>query len=249
MIAIGVDIGGTAVKAGCVDTETGALIGERLRVATPHRGGPDAVGEVIAEVVAQLATPGPLGIGFPGPIFHGQIMTAPHLAQSWVGQDAPALFSARLGRECTVINDADAAGYAEMRCGAGQGHPGSVLMLTLGTGIGSALFVDGVLVPNLEFGHIEIDGADAEIAAAARARVTEDLAWDVWARRLSRYIATVDRLLWVDLVILGGEITSESDRFLDMLDVRPPIEIAQLRNAAGVIGAAMWAAAHGAQRT
>ena len=189
---IGLDIGGTAVKAGLVDTASGELIGARRRVPTPPDGGPDDMAVVLATLAAELSSDAPIGIGFPGPIVHGRIMTATHLAESWIGCDAPEFFGQVLGRRCNVLNDADAAGLAEMRFGAGVGETGVVLMLTLGTGIGSALFVDGVLVPNLEFGHIEIDGAVAEDRAAARQREIEHLSWEEWGGRL-RHLPAADR--------------------------------------------------------
>jgi polyphosphate glucokinase len=239
---IGLDIGGTAVKAGLVDVATGELIGERRRVPTPPAGGPDDMSVILAALAAELSSDAPIGIGFPGPIVHGRIMTATHLAKSWIGCDAPAFFGELLGRRCTVLNDADAAGIAEMRFGAGVGETGVVLMLTLGTGIGSALFVDGVLVPNLEFGHIEIDGAVAEDRAAARVRETAHLSWEEWGGRLGTYLQRIDRLVWPDVIVLGGEITVEAQRFMPLLEVRPRIVIAQLRNSAGVVGAALAAA-------
>jgi len=198
---------------------------------------------VLATLAADLAPDAPVGIGFPGPIVHGRIMAATHLAPSWVGCDAPEFFGHVLGRRCAVLNDADAAGIAEMRFGAGVGETGIVLMLTLGTGIGSALFVDGVLVPNLELGHIEIDGAVAEDRAAARTRETEHLSWEEWRGRLETYLRRVDALVWPDVILLGGEVTVEARRFLPHLDVRPRIVVAQLRNSAGVVGAAMAAVA------
>jgi polyphosphate glucokinase len=239
VIAIGVDIGGTAVKAGLVDTATGELIGDRRRVSTPPRGGPDDMAVVVAGLLAELPTDAPVGIGFPGPVVHGRIMAATHLDDAWIGCDAPRFFGSVLGRRCAVLNDADAAGCAEMRFGAGLGETDVALMLTLGTGIGSALFVNGRLVPNLEFGHIEIDGRDGEIRAAARVRELEHLSWQEWATRLETFLRRVDRLVWPDVIILGGEVTVEAARFLELLDVRPRIAIAKLENAAGVVGAAM----------
>lgn len=239
MKVIGLDIGGTAVKAGLVDTETGQLIGQRRRVPTPPEAGPDELAAVLAGLTRELSPDAPVGIGFPGPVVHGRIMAATHLAPSWIGCDAPDFFGTVLERRCVVLNDADAAGIAEMRFGAGVGETGVVLVLTLGTGIGSALFVDGRLVPNLEFGHIEIDGAVAEDRAAARPRELEHLSWDVWAARLERYLQRIDELVWPDVILLGGEITVDADRFLPSLAVRPRIVIAELRNAAGVVGAAL----------
>lgn len=243
MKVVGLDIGGTAVKAGLVDTLTGELIGSRRRVPTPPDGGPEDLAVVLATLAADLSPDAPVGIGFPGPIVHGRIMAATHLADAWVGCDAPEFFGQVLGRRCAVLNDADAAGLAEMRFGVGVGETGVVLMLTLGTGIGSVMFVDGVRVPNLELGQIEIDGAIAEDRAAARPRETEHLSWAEWGGRLEHYLRRIDKLVWPDVIVLGGEITVDADRFLPGLDVRPRIVIAQLRNSAGVVGAALAGAA------
>lgn len=244
MIAVGIDIGGTTTKGGLVDTASGALIGGRQIVPTPAGCGPEVMAQLILGVIDRIAAgPGtPVGIGFPGPILHGTIMTTTHLADSWRGCDAVAFFGERLARRCAVINDADAAGLAEMRFGAGRGSHDTTLMLTLGTGIGSALFVGGRLVPNLELGHLEIDGVDAETRAAARVRELERLDWPEWAARLEHYLQRVDALVWPDVIILGGEITQSADRFVPLLSVRPRLVIAGLRNAAGVVGAAMTVA-------
>lgn len=241
MKVIGLDIGGTAVKAGLVDTASGRLIGARRRVPTPPGGGPNEMSVILAGLAAELSPDARVGIGFPGPVVHGQIMAATHLNTAWVGCNAPEYFGSVLGRRCVVLNDADAAGIAEMRFGAGVGETGVVLMLTLGTGIGSALFVDGQLVPNLELGHIEIGGVVAEDRAAARPREVEHLSWEEWAGRLETYLQRIDKLVWPDVILLGGEITVEANRFLPLLDVRPRMVIAQLRNAAGVVGAALAA--------
>lgn len=195
--------------------------------------------ELVAGLCADLSPDAPVGVGFPGPVVHGTIMAVPHLAASWVGCPAAEFFSDALGRHCVVLNDADAAGLAEVRFGAGAGEPGEVLMITLGTGIGSALFVHGVLVPNLEFGHIEIGGVVAETQAAASVKVEQGLDWDTWSARLETYLRRMDALVWPDLIVLGGEITVESAQFLPRLDVRPRVAIAQLRNAAGAVGAAL----------
>jgi polyphosphate glucokinase len=170
-------------------------------------------------------------------------MAATHLGAAWVNCDADAYFGAMLGRRCAVLNDADAAGWAEMRFGAGVGKTGVTLMLTLGTGIGSALFVDGRLVPNLELGHVKIGGDDVETMASARVRVDQNLSWEEWSSRLDTVLRCLDDLVWPDVIMLGGEITESADRFLPLLHVRPPIAIAQLRNAAGVVGAALAAMA------
>jgi polyphosphate glucokinase len=239
---IGVDIGGSGIKGAVVDSRRGDLKSDRIRVPTPQPSGPDAVVAAAAELIGALGPDaGPVGIGLPCPIVGGQAMWVANLDKSWVGVDAVAAFSQAVGRPCVVINDADAAGLAEMRFGAGKGVSGVVLMLTLGTGIGCALFVDGVLVPNLELGHIEIRGKDAERRASAGARERKGLSYDQWAPLLNEYLDRIDALIWPDLVILGGGISKRADRFIPLLDVRPPVVPATLRNEAGIVGAAMRA--------
>jgi polyphosphate glucokinase len=239
---IGVDIGGSGIKAGVVDSRRGELIGERVRVPTPQPATPDAVVAATAELVASLGpTQGPVGIGVPGPIVGGRVMMMANLHKSWVGEPAAELFTAAIGRPVTVLNDADAAAVAEMRFGAGKGVKGTVLVLTLGTGIGSALFVDGVLVPNLELGHIEIRGKDAERRASAGARERHGLSFKEWAPLLDEYLDRVDRLIWPDLIILGGGVSKRSDKFLPLLTARPRVVPAALRNEAGIVGAGVRA--------
>lgn len=217
-------------------------MGDRLRVLTPQPAVPDAVVAATAELVASLGRDsGPVGIGVPGAIVAGRVMTAANIDESWIGAEAAALFTEAIGRPCVILNDADAAGIAEMRFGAGRGVRGTVLLLTLGTGIGSALFIDGELVPNTELGHIEIRGKDAEMRASAGARERKGLSYARWAPLLEEYIRRVDALLWPDLVILGGGISKRGDRFIPLLDVRPPVVAATLRNEAGIVGAAMRA--------
>lgn len=241
--AIGVDIGGTGIKGAIVDVRTGELVSDRLRVLTPQPAVPEAVVEATAQLVERLGGPvRPVGIGVPGVVLGGVVNTAFNIDESWIGTDASRLFSERLGRPCTVLNDADAAGLAEMRVGAGAGHRGVVLMLTLGTGIGSALFVDGALVPNTEFGHIEVRGRDGELRASAGARDRQGLSYKKWAPLLNEYLNRIDALVWPDLIILGGGISKRSERFLPLLDVRPPVVPATLRNQAGIVGAATRAA-------
>jgi polyphosphate glucokinase len=241
---IGVDIGGSGIKAGVVDSRRGVLVGDRVRVPTPLPATPENVVAATAELVATLApNQGPVGIGVPGPIVGGRVLMAANLDESWVGAPAAELFTAAIGRPCVVINDADAAGVAEIRFGAGRRVMGVVLLLTLGTGIGSALFVDGVLVPNLELGHIEIRGKDAERRASASARERRSQSWAEWAPFLDEYLDRVDRLIWPDLIILGGGISRRADRFLPLLSVRPPVVAATLRNEAGIVGAAVRARA------
>ncbi|WP_217912809.1 polyphosphate--glucose phosphotransferase [Miltoncostaea marina] len=241
---IGVDIGGSGIKAGVVDARRGALIGERVRVLTPQPAVPEAVVAATAEVVAGLPRDGgPVGIGVPGPIVGGVVTAAANIDATWIGVPAAEMFSEAIGRPCVVLNDADAAGIAEMRFGAGRGVTGVVLVLTLGTGIGSALFSDGVLVPNTELGHIEIRGKDAELRASAGARTRRGLSWAKWAPLLDEYLHRVDQLIWPDLVILGGGISRKADRFVPRLTARPPIVPAALRNEAGIVGAGLRARA------
>jgi polyphosphate glucokinase len=236
---IGVDIGGSGIKGAVVDSRRGALVGERMRVPTPQPAVPKAVVAATAELVAELGPDeGPVGIGLPSPIVGGVALAAANIDEKWIGVDAVAAFSEAVGRPCVVLNDADAAGLAEMRFGAGKGVAGVVLMLTLGTGIGSALFVDGALVPNLELGHIEIRGKDAERRASAGARERKGLSYSQWAPLLNEYIDRVDALIWPDLVILGGGISKRGDKFIPLLDVRPPVVAATLRNEAGIVGSA-----------
>jgi polyphosphate glucokinase len=239
---IGVDIGGSGIKGAVVDSRRGALASDRIRVPTPQPAKPHAVVAATAALVAELGPDeGPVGIGLPSPICGGHAMAAANIHKSWIGVDAVTAFSEAIGRPCVVLNDADAAGVAEMRFGAGRGVRGVVLMLTLGTGIGSSLFLDGALVPNLELGHIEIRGKDAERRASAGARERKGLSYTQWAPLLNEYLDRIDALIWPDLVILGGGVSKRADRFLPMLDVRPPVVAATLRNEAGIVGAALRA--------
>jgi polyphosphate glucokinase len=238
-LGFGVDIGGTGIKAAPVHLDTGELAGARARVRTPHGGEPEAVCAVVADLVAGAGWSGPVGVAFPAVVQHGIARTAANVSHRWIGRDVAADMAAAVGAPVTVLNDADAAGLAEMRHGAGRGVPGVVLTLTLGTGIGSGLFTDGTLVPNTEFGHLEIDGHDAETQASEAAREREHLTWADWAHRVELYLRRADALLWPDLVILGGGASKKADRWLPLLDVRPELAVAVLRNAAGVVGAAM----------
>jgi polyphosphate glucokinase len=239
---IGVDIGGTGIKAGIVDARRGVLVSERVRVATPQPASPEAVVAATTELVAGLGPDeGPIGIGVPGAIVGGRVMTAANIDASWVGAQASALFGEAIGRPCVVLNDADAGGIAEIRFGAGRGVKGVILFLTLGTGIGSALFVDGELVPNTEFGHIEIRGKDAETRASAGARERRGLSFAQWAPLLDEYLGRIDALVWPDLVILGGGISKRAEKFLPLLSARPPVVAATLQNNAGIVGAALRA--------
>ncbi len=238
---VGVDIGGSAIKAAPVDRARGALTAERVRLVTPIPATPTAVADVVSEVLRQLDVAGPVGVTLPAVIRAGVVETAANIDPEWIGVDAVELFAASTGRPVAVINDADAAGIAEMRFGAGVGRDGVVVLITLGTGIGSALFVDGVLVPNTEFGHLPLHHEDAEDWAAASVREHDDLSWKRWAGRLQHYLQLVERLLWPRLFIIGGGVSKHADMFLPYIDLRTEIVPAQLHNDAGIVGAALVA--------
>jgi polyphosphate glucokinase len=241
MATLGIDIGGSGVKGAPVDTVRGELLAERYRVPTPQPSDVTSVVEAVAEVAAQFDGFDRVGITFPGVVVDGVTRTAANVDKSWLDAPAAKVFGERLGKPVTVLNDADAAGVAEVAFGAGKGQPGLAMMLTFGTGIGSALFLDGVLIPNTEFGHLEIDGKDAELRASDRAREAEDMSWEKWAGRVETYLKHVEALLSPRLFILGGGVSKKSDRFLPMIDIRTPIVPATLLNNAGIIGAAVTA--------
>ena len=244
MDVLGIDIGGSGIKAAPVDVTTGALSAPRVKVATPRPALPDPIAEAVKGLVAGFGWTGPAGIAFPGVVIGGVTYTAANLDPAWIGLDARALFAKATGLTISMLNDADAAGTAEMKFGAAAGQDGTVLLLTFGTGIGSALFTDGVLVPNTEFGHIEIHGKDAEERASERARELHDLSWGKWAGRVDDYLTHVEALVSPSLFIIGGGISRKSDKFLPLLTgVRAKIVPAALHNDAGIVGAAMAAAA------
>ena len=239
---LGVDIGGTGIKAAPVDLDTGTLISERVKLDTPHPAEPAAVASVVADLVKRFAWTGPAGITFPGVVDDGMIRTAANVDRAWIGTDARDLFATATGLAVAVINDADAAGLAEMRFGAGAGQKGTVLMLTLGTGIGSALFTDGVLVPNTEFGHIEIRGKEAEKRASEFVREEHMLSWGKWAGRVDEYLEYMQMLLSPKLIIIGGGVSRKSDKFIPLLTgLRAAVVPAAMHNDAGIVGAAMAA--------
>ena len=246
--AFGIDIGGSGIKGAPVSLSDGEFAADRKRIPTPQPSTPDAVATVIAELVDAYDLPHdvPIGVAFPGPIRHGVIGFIANLDKSWKGVDLPALIKKETGRHVVAVNDADAAGIGEVRYGAAKDVDGVVLVVTLGTGIGSALIVDGHLVPNTELGHLEIDGHDAESRAAESVRDREDLDWAQWAERLQRYFTVVENLFWPDLFVVGGGVSKHHGQFLPLLDIRTKIVPAELRNAAGIVGAAALAAqAHG----
>ncbi len=242
MQALGIDIGGTGIKGAPVDVATGTLLAARQKIETPHPAVPDAVAGVVKELTTSFGWSGPVGITFPGVVTGGVTRTAANLDQSWIGQDAASLFGKATGNAASVLNDADAAGVAEMTFGAGVGERGTVLMLTFGTGIGSALFAGGVLVPNTEFGHIEIRGRDAESRASEHAKELHDLSWAKWSERVQEYLEHVEGLLSPDLIIVGGGISKESEKWVPRLTgIRARIVPAAMLNDAGIVGAAMAA--------
>jgi polyphosphate glucokinase len=244
-IGFGVDIGGSGIKGAPVDLGLGELRADRVRVATPQPSTPQAVAAVVQSIVSSFgraAGTRPIGVTFPAVIQHGVARTAANVDQAWIDADVDALLTQQLNRSVHVLNDADAAGLAEARFGAAKGVDGLVFMATLGTGIGTALIQDGILVPNTELGHIEIDGVDAEIRAADSARDRDGLSWSRWTDRLQRYFSTIENLLWPDLIVIGGGVSKKADKFLPGLTLRTPIVPAALRNNGGIIGAAMRAA-------
>src|SRR5690349_19528794 len=239
---LGIDIGGTGIKGAPVDTRTGRLLADRHRILTPHPATPDAVTDVVGELAKFFDWTGPTGATFPAVVKDGVPRTAANVDEQWIGTDAAGRFARVIGGDVTVVNDADAAGVAEMTFGVGKGKRGLVIMVTLGTGIGSALFIDGELVPNTELGHLQVDGTDAELRAAAAVRDDEALSWADWATRVSRYLQALENLLWPDLIIAGGGVSKKADKWLPLLECRTPVVAAALRNDAGIVGAAAAAA-------
>ncbi len=241
MHILGIDIGGSGIKGAPVDSTTGELLAERYRIKTPRGAEPKPVVEVVAQLVQIFNWTGPIGIGFPAPIKGGAVMMAANISEKWVGSNADSLFSKATACPCTTLNDADAAGLAEMAFGAGIGQPGTVIMITLGTGIGSAVFHRGRLLPNTEFGHLEVRGKEAETRASDAARQREGLSWKKYAKRLNRFLATIEALFWPNLFIIGGGISKEHEQFLPLLTIDTHVVPAQFLNEAGIVGAALAA--------
>lgn len=241
---LGIDIGGSGIKGAPVNLTTGQFAADRLRIETPQPSTPSAVADTVAKIVDhfedQIAGQA-IGITLPAVVTRGIVRTAANIDQSWIGTEAEHLLSEKLGHPVTVVNDADAAGVGELHYGAARENDGMVLVATLGTGIGTALLNEGGLVPNTEFGHLELDGHDAEHKAADSAREREDLSWEDWAERLQRYFGHLEDLLWPDLIVVGGGVSKKAHKFLPLLHLRAPIVPAQLQNAAGIVGAA-WLA-------
>ncbi|GAA1435784.1 ROK family protein [Microlunatus lacustris] len=243
---LGIDIGGSGIKGAPVDLTTGELAQKRLRIPTPEKSTPKNVAKVVGEIVEHFAETigptGPIGVTIPAVVTHGQTRSAANIDKSWIDAEAEKIFEDHLGRDIYLVNDADAAGVAEVHYGAAKNHPGLVLLTTLGTGIGSALVYRGVLIPNTEFGHLEIDGHDAESRAASSVKDKEGLSYSEWAKRLQRYYERVEALLWPDLIVIGGGVSKDADKFLSKIKVHAEVVPAKLLNTAGIVGAA-WLAA------
>lgn len=241
--AVGVDIGGTGVKAALVDVKQGELLSDRVKVPTPEGGEPGAIRDAVVELVDRLEIEDdtPIGVTFPAIVHHGRTMSAANVSKAWIGLEAERLFEDALGREIHFVNDADAAGFAEDHYGAAKDAQGLVIVTTLGTGIGGALIYNGVLIPNAELGHLELDGHDAETRASNKAREREELSWEAWAERLQRYYSHLEFIFSPDLFVVGGGVSKSSELFLPLLDLQTPIVPAELRNDAGIIGAAALA--------
>ncbi|MFD4294838.1 polyphosphate--glucose phosphotransferase [Rhodococcus sp. NPDC058505] len=239
----GVDVGGSGIKGGVVDLDTGDLIGDRIKILTPHPATPTAVAATVAEIVARAGWTGPVGITLPAVVTNGICRTAANIDHAWIGTDARALFTAALGgAPVAVLNDADAAGIAEDRYGAGRDVDGVVVLLTFGTGIGSAILNHGVLLPNTEFGHMEVDGKEAEHRASSAVKELRDLSYKEWAKEVSRVLVRYEALLWPDLFIAGGGISRKGEKWIPHLTNDTPVVAASLLNTAGIVGAALTAA-------
>jgi polyphosphate glucokinase len=239
MEILGIDIGGSGIKGAPVNIKTGELLAPRHRIPTPHPSKPKAVADVVGEVARHFDWTGLIGAGFPAVIQHGIARTAANIHKSWINTNAAKLFGKTTGCAVTVVNDADAAGMAEMAFGAGQGRDGVVLLVTIGTGLGTSVFIDGYLLPNTEFGHIEINGKDAELLASDAARKEHDLSWKKWTKRLDTYLLRLEALIWPDLIILGGGVSKKHEKFIPHLTVQAEVLPAEALNEAGIIGAAL----------
>ncbi|MBN1133196.1 MAG: ROK family protein [Bacteroidales bacterium] len=236
---LGIDIGGSGIKGAIIDTKKGKLLSERFRVPTPQPPTAESVAEVIKSITEHFKWKGAVGIGYPGVIQHGIARTAHNLDESWIDCDLNGLFSKTTRCTVHVVNDADAAGMAEMKFGAGKGQKGVVLLVTVGTGLGTVMFTDGKLVPNLELGHIILKGDDAELYASDAARKNQELDWPVWAARFDEYLKRLESLVWPDRIIIGGGMSKKGDKFLKYLTTKAPVVTAELLNEAGIIGAAL----------
>jgi polyphosphate glucokinase len=238
----GIDVGGSGIKGGIVDMDTGLLIGERIKLLTPQPATPSAVAKTIAEVVDGFGWTGPLGVTYPGVVTHGVAQTAANVDKSWIGTNARDIISAELGgQDVVILNDADAAGLAEERYGAGRDQTGLVVLLTFGTGIGSAVIHNGTLIPNTEFGHLEVGGKEAERRAASSVKERKDWSYKKWTKQVTRVLVAIENAIWPDLFIAGGGISRKADKWVPLLENRTPVVAAALQNTAGIVGAAMAA--------
>lgn len=244
MEILGIDIGGSGIKGALVDISTGELTVERYRIPTPQPSVPGAVGDTIAQIAEHFHWKGPMGCTFPAVVKNGVVYTAANVDKCWIGTNGEQVIKTKTDCPTSLLNDADAAGLAEMTFGAGKGRNGMVIMHTFGTGIGSAIFVNGELVPNTEFGHMEIRGKEAEHRASDFTRTQEDLSWKKWAKRVNEFLERIEALFWPDLFIIGGGVSKKHDKFLHLLQTRTEIVPAQMLNQAGIIGAALAAAKH-----
>ncbi len=241
-IVLGMDIGGSGMKAAPINIETGELVGERYRLPTPMKARPNDMAEIVTKLAAHFEWNGPIGFGFPAVIRKGVAYSAANIDEAWIGTRVEDLFSKATGCPCYVLNDADAAGLAEIKFGAGKDYPkGEIIMITIGTGLGTAIFVDGKLVPNTELGHLVIRGKDAEVRASDAARQKKKLSWQKWSQRLTEYLQYVERLFSPDLIVLGGGVSKLADEFIPELELHTEVIPAQLLNQAGMIGAALYA--------
>jgi polyphosphate glucokinase len=243
-VALGIDIGGTGIKGALVDVETGELVSDRIKLDTPDGGGPEAIAATVIDLIAAIGSAAdgvPVGVCFPAVVRHGTTMSAANVSKKWIGLEAEKFFEKHLGRDIVFVNDADAAGVAEARYGAAAGRDGLIILTTLGTGIGTALIYNGVLVPNSELGHLEMNGKDAEKQASFAAKERKSLSWAKWAKRLQQYYSTIELLFSPDLIIVGGGVSKSHEEFLPLLTLQAPIVPALLRNNAGIVGAAALA--------
>jgi polyphosphate glucokinase len=242
---LGIDIGGSGIKGAPVDLATGEFTTKRLRITTPQKSTPKNVAAVVGEIVdnfSKIIGDGPIGVTIPAVVTHGKTRSAANIDKSWIDADAEKVFEEQLGRDILLVNDADAAGIAEVHYGAAQGHPGLVILTTLGTGIGTAVVYRGVLIPNSELGHIEVDGHDAEKRAAASVKEKEGLSYKEWIPRLQKYYERLEALMWPDMIVIGGGVSKNSDKFIPKLKLNAAVVPAKLLNTAGIVGAA-WLAA------
>ena len=241
--AVGIDIGGTGIKGAVVDVSSGKMLSDRIKLPTPQGGEPKDIVDTVANIIDQLGASkkDPVGVCFPAVVVKGKTLSAANVSKSWIGLEAEKLFEKKLGRDIKFVNDADAAGYAETIFGAAKGQKGLVILTTLGTGIGSALIYNGVLVPNAELGHLELEGVDYETKASYSAKEREDLSWKDWAARLQVFYAALEKYFHPDLIIVGGGVSKQYDDFLPLITIDTPMVPATLRNNAGIMGAAALA--------